>query len=194
MERLICWIIGFIDNKTYDFAMLSIAILTLLAALYIPRKIRIDQEFSALAQQYRSPEMGFAILSIFDFYVHKCNSNPDKIKEEYKKIYEEEIGTPIRTKNIDPAKTLQFQRRLVAYFYWDMAKLYLDSRFPRLAKKQVKQFVETNERNLISLVLQMSEANAERFVKYDNVDTPPDDDVAMNQLIKRLYEKTEEWV
>jgi len=52
--------------------------------------------------------------------------------------------------------------------------------------------IEENERNLISLVLQMSEANESRFVNCDNIAEPPDDDVQMNQLIKRLYDSTED--
>ena len=46
----------------------------------------------------------------------------------------------------------------------------------------------------MSIVLQMSEANEACFVKPGTVREPPDDDAAMHQLIKQLYEKTEDWV
>jgi hypothetical protein len=170
---------------------------TLIVAWYIPRKIRVDQEFSALAEQYRSPEMGFAVLSIFHFYQHDCECRPDLIHEKYINRYNQEIRDelckPLYERKMEaPALTLQFQRRLVAYFYWDMAKLYFDSKWPQLKKTQIKQFVENNERNLISLVLQMSEANAKCFAKCENVIEPPDDDVQINQLLKRLYDATED--
>jgi hypothetical protein len=195
---ILCYIVNFFDSKIYDFVILVIAFVTLLATIYIPRRIRVDQEFSALTEQYRSPEMGFAILSIFDFYQHDCQCNHELIKEKYIDRYKNEIGDELRKllherKLSNPAHTLHFQRRLVAYFYWDMAKLYVDSLFPRLTRKQIKQFIEPNERNLISLVLQMGEANKECFAQYENVIEPPDDDVQMNQLIKRLYDKAEEW-
>jgi hypothetical protein len=166
-------------------------------AIYIPRKIRVDQGFSDLSEQYRSPEMGFAILSIFHFYSVDCENNPDLIKEKYVERYNKEIERELEkpagaTKIINPALTLQFQRRLVTYFYWDLAKLYVDSKWPRLTKNQIKQFVEDNERNLISLVLQMSEANAECFTKYENIIEPSNDDVPMNKMLKRLYDTTED--
>jgi len=54
-------------------ALLSLA--TLLAALYIPRKIMLDQLYADFVSQYRSPVVGVAILSIFDFYAHDCENN-----------------------------------------------------------------------------------------------------------------------
>jgi hypothetical protein len=97
-------------------------------------------------------------------------------------------------KDIDPAKTLQFQRRLVAYFYWDLARLYFESPFPRLSSKRLKQFVELNERDLINIVLQMSEANKQCFPQYGHITGSPDDEGSMNRLIKRLYDETEDWI
>ena len=188
----------FIDSLSSNLlTVLSIVVsfFTLLAAWYIPRKIMLDQGYIELASQYRSPEMGFAILSIFDFYANQCGGNPSMIAEEYIKTYKKEIGIPMKEKeSIDPAKTLQFQRRLVAYFYWDLARLYFESGFPRLSSKRLKQFVESNERNLISIVLQMSEANKQCFPQCEHIPEPPDDEVPMNQLIKRLYDETEDWV
>ena len=171
------------------------ALIALVLAWYIPRKITLDQGYIELTSQYRSPEMGFAILSIFDFYANQCGGNPSMIAEEYIKTYKKEIGIPMKEKeSIDPAKTLQFQRRLVAYFYWDLARLYFESSFPRLSSKRLKQFVEPNERNLISIVLQMSEANKQCFPQCEHIPEPPDGEASMDKLIKQLYDKTEDWV
>jgi hypothetical protein len=168
---------------------------TLLVAIYIPRKIMVDQQFSSLIAQYRSTEMGFAIYCLFDFYKEDCRCNPERIGDEYKKRFDKEIKNHKEGKEkIEPSKTLQFQRRLVAQFYWDLAKLYFESRFPSLSRKYLLQMVGENERQLISLVLQMSEANDERFVKPENIVEPPDDDVPMNQFLKRLYDKTGELI
>jgi hypothetical protein len=168
---------------------LFVTCLALRAAKRIPEQIMTDQRFMALTEQYRSPEMGFAIYSIFRFYAENCQSNPDKITGEYTQRFKDEIKMPLAEgKGIDPSKTLQFQRRLVAYYFWDLSRLYFES--PRLDKKRLLQMVGENERNLISLVLQMSEANKKCFAGYGTVIEPPDDDVPMNQSIRRLYEKT----
>ena len=175
-----------------DLFAFIISFSTLIATIYIPRKIRIDQQFASLTEQYRSTEMGFAIFSIFNFYEKDCQNNPENIKKKYKERFNREIETPMQEKEKnDPLNTLQFQRRLVAHFYWDLSKLYFESRLPRLSKKQLFQMVETNERQLISLILQMSEANAECFTKCENNIDPPDDEVPMNHLLKRLYDKTD---
>lgn len=174
---------------------IAISFATLIAAFYIPRKIMVDQQFSSLTAQYRSTEMGFAIYCLFYFYKNDCQDNPEKIREEYIKRFNKEISDHMPNGGkIKPSKTLQFQRRLVAYFYWDLAKLYFESRFPSLGRKKLAQMIEPNERQLISLVLQMSEVNAECFEKCENIIDPPDEDVPMNQFLKRLYDKTEEFI
>jgi hypothetical protein len=189
-EKLICLFSG---DSLLSLLTLITAILTLIMAIYIPRKIKVDQQFASLAEQYRSTEIGYAIFCIFNFYVKDCWNNPDNIREKYKERFTREITNPMANREkVDPSNTLQFQRRLVAYFYWDLAKLYFESRFPRLPGKKLYQMVEKNERQLISLILQMSEANAECFAKYENIVEPPDDEAPMNNLLKRLYDKTEE--
>jgi len=179
----------YIVSCIIPIASLIVAIITLIVAIYIPRKIKIDQQFSSLIEQYRSPEIGYAIHSIFHFFVIDCEQNPDNIKKKYVERFNEEIGFPMKDK-IDPAKTLHFQRRLISYFYWDLAKLIFESRFPCLKKKQYSQMVEKNELNLINLILHMSEANIECFVKYKNIPELQDNEVSMNKLLKRLLNKT----
>ena len=173
------------------------AIAAVVLAIHIPHRILINQLYADLVSAYRSPQMGYAVLSLFAFY-DECQGNPELIKERYRSRYDAEIKSGLaalrRERPVALDETLHFQRRLVAHFYWDLARLHLDGSFPRLPKKQIRQFIGANERNVMSIVLQMSEANEACFVKLDTVSEPPDDDVAMNQLIKQLYEKTEDWV
>ena len=171
----------------------AIPLAAIVIAIYVPKKITLDQQFASLTEQYRSTEMGYAIYSLFSFYVNDCGNNPDNIHKKYVERFNREIKEPpARGEKIDPSKTLHFQRRLVAYFFWDLSRLYFESFFPSLKKKQLVKMVEAKERQLINLVLQMSEANAECFARCENITEPPDDDVPMNQSLKRLYEKTEE--
>jgi hypothetical protein len=188
-------LITVLTNNDYQnlFSLIAIIVssITLIVAIFIPRRILLNQQFASLTEQYRSTEMGYAIFSIFNFYEKDCRNNPDNIREEYIKRFRREIKIPkIKKKDINPSNTLQFQRRLVAHFYWDLARLYFESRFPRLERKKLYQMVGLNERRLINLVLQMSEANVECFAKYENTDETPNDDVPMNQFLKRLYDET----
>jgi hypothetical protein len=45
-----------------------IALAALFFAYYIPRKIMVSQIFADLIADYRKPEMGIAVLALFDFY------------------------------------------------------------------------------------------------------------------------------
>ena len=174
---------------------LLVAVLALCAARAIPKKIMINQRFMSLTEQYRSPEMGFAVYCIFKFYKEDCGDNPDRIEEKYVARFRKEIEEPMKkgAGGVDPSKTLHFQKRLVAYYFWDLARLYFESRFPAsLGKKRLLQMVEPSERKLISLVLQMGEASEKCFAKCENIADPPDSDVPMNQSLKRLYDKTGE--
>jgi len=187
---IISKIINNASNNPLDIISIIVAIL---AGLYIPRRIMIDQLYADLVSKYRESEMGGAILSVFHFYSSDCENNPNLITEKYIERYKKEIGNPMKLcKDIDFSKTLQFQRRLIAYFYWDLAKLRFNYKIIRLSKRQLGHMIQVNERNLISLVLQMAEANAMCFEKCDNIAEPPDDDVKMNRFIKKLYDETEE--
>ena len=182
----------FLEDNFSIGAIISLA--TLIAALWIPKRIMLNQRFATLVEQYRTTEMGFAIYSLFHFFEYDCGGDPERIYEEYKKRLESEIKNWMNGKGqIDPSKTLQFQRRLVAYFYWDLSKLAFEHRFPsKLETRMLKRMVEGNERRLISLVLLMSEASAECFADSSNVGEPPDDyEAPMNRRLKQLYDKAE---
>jgi hypothetical protein len=184
-----------VDTTLLTLIQIVVSFTTLIVAIYIPRKIMVGQQFSSLIAQYRSTEMGFAVYCLFRFYEKDCQYNPEKIGEKYIERFNEEIRDPMeRGDKIEPSMTLQFQRRLVAHFYWDLAKLYFESRLPFFSRKNLFQMVGENERKLISLVLQMSEANVECFAKSENIIEPPDDDAPMNQFLKRLYDKTGELI
>jgi len=61
----------FINSNVQLFTLL-VSIITLFVAIYIPRKVLINQIYADLFREYRSPEMGAAIFSIFYFYVKDC--------------------------------------------------------------------------------------------------------------------------
>ena len=174
---------------------LLVAIGTLLVAFFIPRKIMVNQLYADLVKEYRSPEMGGAILALFDFFVNECNGDIDAIYDKYKDKYENQIGKYLSSKKedaIDFSKTLHFQRRLVAHFYYNMALLRYERSFPKLPTEYMKIWFTPNENKLLSIILHMAEPASEVLIKAENIPEPPQDEVHMNQLLYKLYEDVED--
>jgi len=165
-------------------------IITIFVTWYVPRKIMVEQQFMSLTEQYRSPEMGFAVHCIFDFYENDCLHDSCKIKAAYKKRFDDEIGDCMKNEwrcRVEPSRTLHFQRRMVAYFFWDLARLCFEQKtypYSHLGNKKIEQMVGENEIRLIGVILDMNEASKERFVMKSL-----DEEEAMNEELKSLCEK-----
>jgi len=188
------------ENPQYISTIISFA--TLIAAIYIPSKVMVNQIFADLISDYRSPEMGAAILALFHFYVRECKEDINVISDKYKDKYNEEIEKYLSTidkdlhntnnpKNGDKdfSNTLHFQRRMVAQFYFNMAVLrYKYSLFTRLSLRKMKMWFTSNDVKLLGIILHMAEPAGKMFIEAGDVPEPPEDDVPMNQLIGKLYE------
>jgi len=68
----------------------SISLITLFFAILIPHIVMVNQIFADLIASYRSPEMGAAIHSLFNFYKNDCDRNVSKIEKQYKKRFAKE--------------------------------------------------------------------------------------------------------
>jgi len=183
-------------HEMFDYLSLIISIATLLVAAYIPRRIMISQIYANLLESYRSPEMGAAILAIFHFYTEDCKRNVSNIAAEYEKKYNEQIRGKLRARKedeIDFSKTLHFQRRLVAQFYFHMASLRYDYHFVRLRSKQMKTWFTPGETNLLGIILHMAEPARRVFEDAVEVPQPYEDEVPMNELIYKLYNEVSDW-
>jgi hypothetical protein len=201
MESILCFleenILSFLEEYSNVIQAISAvcSAAAVVLAVYIPRRIMINQLYAGLYQEYRSPQMGAAVLSIFRFYTEDCGSNTANIAEKYKKKYEEQIDKPLKNKQtVDYANTLHFQRRLVSQFYWDMAELRYEHRFPGLSTKELKRWVTPGEIKLLAILLHMVEPAKKTFKEAGEVPEPPEDSIPMNRLIGRLYEEAKEWV
>ncbi|MDR0683779.1 MAG: hypothetical protein LBF83_01430 [Spirochaetaceae bacterium] len=167
--------------------------IALILAYHIPHRVMVNQIYSDLVKEYRSPEMGGAILAIFRFYVKDCQNNVHAINEEYKKKYEKQINKPLEgDKSINYAGTLHFQRRLVAQFYYDMARLRYEERLPT---KHLREWFTPREVTLLAIILHMVDASLGLFEEAHDVPEPPDmeDGVLLNKRIHKLYEEVEGW-
>ena len=171
------------------------AIGTLIVAIYIPHRIMVNQLYANLVADYRSPEMGAAILALFHFFVKECDGDVSVIDEKYREKYEEQIGKCLNSDSpINFSQTLHFQRRLVAQFYYNMAALHFKRRrIYRFKKKDLKKWFTQDESKLLSIVLHMAEPASKVFIRAGNIPKPPQNEVHMDRLLYRLYKKTKKF-
>ncbi|MDR1174227.1 MAG: hypothetical protein LBK83_01985 [Treponema sp.] len=176
----------------------SALVVALAATFIIPRKIMIDQRYSDLLQEYRSSEMGAAILSVCHFYVHDCKNDVGNIAAKYREKYIAQIEDKLTNgEPIDYAHTLHFQRRLIAQFYYDMAYLRYNLHCPRLSKKQLQDWFTPSEVDLLAIILHMAGPAREVFEEACCVPDPlkkDENDVPMNKLLCDLYRDSKRWV
>jgi len=182
----------------FSIAGVLISALALIAAIYIPRKIMINQIYADLLTSYRSYEMGEAILAIFHFYTDDCKKDVSKIAELYEDKYKKQIESKLKAKDnkekeeLNFSNTLHFQRRLVAQFYFNMASLRYDYRIGRLSKKKMETWFRPGDINMLGLLLHMAEPARKLSIDAGEVPQPYEDEVPMNKLIYKLYEEVRE--
>jgi hypothetical protein len=171
----------------------------LILAFLFPHKIMVNQIYANLVADYRSPEMGAAILAIFNFYKKDCKLNVSKIKKKYIKRYKKEVKPLLKKvkkhqKLQKPQKanfsnTLHFQRRMVEQFYKDMAALYFKHCcFTRLSKNKMKDWLTKNEVKLLNLIFRMQAPARKVFIEVDNLPDLPENNEPNENLIRKLYD------
>jgi len=178
-------------NNILQFVIPTIiSLVTLITAVYIPISVAVNQILADLISGYRSPEMGAAILALFNFFANDCQCDVNKIEAEYMERYEKEIKNSLQNKEtINYPDTLHFQRRLVTHFYFNMAILW-DRRclFPFSLKKKIRKWFTLNDEKLLGIILHMTEPAKKVFIEIDNLKEPAIyDEVPMNKLIFKLY-------
>jgi hypothetical protein len=174
-----------------DVISAGLSFIAVILAVSIPFRIMVNQLYSDLVRDYRSTEMGAAVLAVFHFFVYDCKNDVSNIHGEYIKKYNEQIRNHPFEK-IDFSRTLHFQRRLLSQFYTDMAELYWGHKFFDLSKRKLKNWFTPSEVKLLGILLYMVNPAKEVFVQADDITEPPDDDTPMNRLLKRLYDTVED--
>jgi hypothetical protein len=173
-----------------DVLTFIVSVSALAAAIHIPRQIMRNQMYADLVKEYRSTEMGAAVLAIFCFFKKDCRQNMETVCEKYEELYERQIKKPLEEgKPVHFSQTLHFQRRLVSQFYADMAFLHFER---RLTKKQMEYWFTPNETKLLSILLHMVKPAQKVFEQVDSIPDPPESGAPMNELLFRLYEEVKD--
>jgi len=99
---------------------------------WIAKRTMIHQALLDVQKDYRSPQMQYAVRTLWDFY---RMYGKDKFVEEYDKKRKEEdnwVSDQERQKRIEfEQATLHYQRRLVSHFYQHLAALYVNGILPK---------------------------------------------------------------
>lgn len=154
-----------IDQNTIT---LIVAILTLIATIYIPEKIKWEQLYASLLEEERSFDFGIALQGIIEFFVIECKNDVNNIKPLYRKHFEEEITN--KKGKIDKENCLHFQRRLLGQFYWQLnhcAKSFC------IGKKRIEREFTNSDAKLIKILLYINEAidSDEYGILYKDIST-----------------------
>lgn len=188
------------------------SVLAVILAWYIPEKIKWNQAYSSLSSEYQTYDFAIAVQGITEFFVIDCNSDPSKIKEEYKKRFIKEIyGIDDDITNIqdvikkfndsknennsfclfitDVNKTLHFQRRLLTQFYCNFNNC---SKSIFIGKKRVLKDFTTNEANLIRILILINEAINDDEILFKNLSCneripSPNRVKGINKSLSRVY-------
>jgi hypothetical protein len=163
------------------------AIVAIFIASIIPKKIMANQLFADLVAEYRTPEMGGAILALFHFY-DDCLKKKVAFDSEYERVYNIQLKQPLANgEKVDYVNTLHFQRRLVSQFYTDMADLCFERFDKKLFYKKLAIWFTDNEVQLLKIILHLAQPASNVFVKINNVPEPPEVEKPMYQAIHKLY-------
>ena len=146
-----------------------LALAACLIAWFIPKRIMWQQAYSALISDYRSYDFAAAVQGIVEFFAIDCKSDPEKIKDEYKKRFFKDIYVLDKVESLSelrnkekpslnktsPELCLHFQRRLLAQFYY---QLDLCARSPFVGKRRVHRDFTKGDANLVRIVFLMNQA------------------------------------
>ena len=186
-----------------------LAIIACVLAWFIPRKIMWEQTYSTLNADYRSYDFGIAVQGIVEFFTVNCESNVDKIKEEYERRFVKDVygldfdeGEKITFEKVkeklnekksqiinqkSPELCLHYQRRLLAQFYY---QLDLCARSHFIGKKRVRRDFTQGETNLVRLLFLMDNAVIDSDVLFKDIscdERVPRKAKGMNHYLADIY-------
>lgn len=184
-----CLLLECTCNTSFDwssFVTIFVSVLTLIATIYVPEKIKWEQTYSSLVSLYLSYDFARALQGIVEFFNVECKQDVELIKEKYEEHFIKEVNAPERSAD----RVLHFQRRLLAQFY---TQLDLCARTPFffIGKRRVQKDFTKREANLIRVLYFMGKAIEESSILYKDISC--DERVSprvrgQNKYLSHIYE------
>lgn len=166
-----------------------IAILTLLAAFYVPEKIKWEQRYNTLLEDYRSFDFAVAIQGVINFFYDECQKNEELVSAIYYKRFVQEVENCCN-KNFAKEEVLHYQRRLLSQYFYSLNEC---SKSPFIGKRRVAKDFTKSEADIIKILYLMNKAVDENGAIYKNIATNKtlpryELEKGMNKLLLQLYE------
>ena len=171
-----------------DCVSILVAIITLIATVYIPKKIKWEQMYTQLLSDYRGYDFGAAIMGVIFFFHEDCSCDVEKIKRKYTEWFNREFKNKRNDDNkLSNDQNLHYQRRLLTQFYYLLDQC-ARSRF--IGKKRVQKDFSSKEANLLKVLYYMNEAASSDGIYMDisTADRIPPNAKSINVYIKHIYD------
>lgn len=136
-----------------SFITLIVAVLTLIATIWIPHKIKWEQLYSSLLEEERSLDFAIALQGVIEFFVTECNNDVSQIAANYKAHFIKEITNS--KGNINKENCLHFQRRLLSQFFWQLNRC---AKPLAIGKKRIARDFTSSEAKLLKILIYIGKA------------------------------------
>lgn len=136
--------------KMIDNLPLLISVFSLAVAIWIPVKIKWEQEYQSLLDTYMSIDYAIAYQGVIEFFSCDCKNDVNLIKEKYLEHFKKEISE--KYGKIDKDNCLHFQRRLLSQFFFQVnecAQSFI------IGKNRVMKDFTASEAELIKILIYM---------------------------------------
>ena len=167
----------------------ALPIISIIVAIWIPFKIKWEQQYSSLMDSYRSMDYAIAYQGIVEFFVNECGNDVSLIPIVYKKRFVEEI-TNCKGK-INKDNCLHFQRRLLAQFFWQLNEC---AKSFSIGKGRVARDFTNAEAKLLKILIYIGQAieNDESGLLFKDISCPdlvksPSSLKGQNKGLSQLY-------
>ena len=135
------------------FITYIVPLATLVATIWIPNKIKWEQEYSSLLDFYRSLDYAIAFQGVIQFFFNDCGRDMSRVKTEYKRRFIEEVEN--KPGNINKENCLHFQRRVLAQFFWQLNEC---AKSFSIGKRRVTNDFTNAEAKLLKILIYMGQA------------------------------------
>ena len=140
-------------SKVTDVIQIILTIISILVAVWIPFKIKWEQEYSSLLDFYRSLDYAIAFQGVIQFFFNDCGRDMSRVKAEYKRRFIEEVEN--KSGNINKENCLHFQRRVLAQFFWQLNEC---AKSFSIGKCRVANDFTNAEAKLLKILIYMGQA------------------------------------
>lgn len=182
-----------------DWLTLCLSFIAIVVAVFIPEKIKWEQTYSSLVAEYRSYDFAIAYQSIIEFFVEECKCNMDEVQKKYEDHYIKENHKCVGVSCNDSDKSLHFQRRYLAQFFW---QLDLCSKSVFIGKHRITNDFSSSEAKMVKILYYMDMAIDSSEILYKDISAPdivpsPEHSKGMNKYLSHIYKilnKSKRWM